>query len=114
MSLSSLADRGTGTLDIGDPDIRIEITGPRKNADGTLKWLDDKAHTINGHSLTFRLVHDHVRVLFSGDMNVEGSKHILEQAGAALGLDSHVFKSPHHGSHEFHQPYLNAVRPAIT
>lgn len=107
-------DRSTGTLDIGDAEIQLQITGPHKLSDSTLKWLGDKSHTINGHSLTFRLIHDHVRVLFSGDMNVEGSKHILAQPGAALGLDSHVFKSPHHGSHEFHQPFLNAVRPVIT
>lgn len=107
-------DRSFGELDIGDPEIRIEITGPQKESHGALKWFNDKAHTINGHSLTFRLIHDHVRVLLSGDMNVKGSKHILAQPGAALGLDAHVFKSPHHGSHEFHQPFLDAVRPVIT
>ena len=107
-------DSGVGTVDIGDPEIRIEITSPRKESDGTLLWFDDKSHTINGHSLTFRLIHDHVRVLFSGDMNIKGSKRILEDPGAALSLDSHVFKSPHHGSHEFHQPLLDAVRPLVT
>ncbi len=106
--------RGSGTLDIGDPDIRLEVTGPQREADGALKWFHDKSHTINGHSLTFRLVHDHVRILFSGDMNIDGAKHILAQPGAALGLDSHVLKSPHHGSHEFHQPFLNAVQPVVT
>ncbi len=107
-------DSDSGHIDIGDPEIQIEITGPKKNAGGTLKWLGDKSHTINGHSLTFRLSHDHVRVFFSGDLNVKGSIHILDQPGAAPKLDSHVFKSPHHGSHEFHQALLNAVRPLIT
>ncbi len=107
-------DNSAGTKKIGDPDIEIEITGPQLEPDGALKWLSDKAHTINGHSLTFRLIHDHVRVLFSCDMNVKGAKNLLKQPGAALGLNAHVFKSPHHGSHEFHQPYLNAIRPVIT
>lgn len=106
--------RDAAEVDIGDPDIRLEVTGPLKESDGTLKWFGDKSHTINGHSLTFRLIHDHVRVLFSGDINVEGSKHILAHPGAALGLDAHVLKSPHHGSHEFHQPYFDSVRPLIT
>ncbi len=106
--------RADAVLDVGDPAVRLEIVGPVRNADGTLDWLKDKSHTINGHSLTFRLVHDHVRVMFSGDMNVEGGRLLMAQPGAALALDSHVFKSPHHGSHEFHQPYLNAVRPLVT
>lgn len=106
--------KADGAVDVGDPDVRMEITSPIKESDGTLLWLKDKSHTINGHSLTFRLVHGHVRVCFSGDMNVEGGKHILAQPGGALSLDAHVFKSPHHGSHEFHIPYLDAVRPLIT
>lgn len=107
-------DQRAGTLDIGDPDIRLEITGPWLESDGTLAWLGNKSHTINGHSLTFRLIHDHVRVLFSGDMNVSGAKHILSHPIAALSLDSHVFKSPHHGSHDYYQPYLDVVRPVIS
>jgi len=106
--------RADGVLDVGDPAVRLEIVSPIKNSDGTLDWLKDKAHTINGHSLTFRLVHDHVRVMFSGDMNVEGGELLMSQPGAAMDLDSHVFKSPHHGSHEFYQPYFNAVRPLVS
>jgi len=53
---------GMATLDIGDPDIAIEIVGPRREPDGAFAWLN-----------------------------------------------SHVLKSPHHGSHEFHYPFLRAV-----
>lgn len=108
-------DRSAGTLDIGDPDVTVEILGPRLEPDGqSLKWLGDKAHTINGHSLTFRLTHGFVRTFFSGDLNVQGSEHLLEVPHAALGFNAHIFKSPHHGSHEFHQPLLDAVNPMIT
>ncbi|MEE8294623.1 MAG: hypothetical protein V3R64_02835, partial [Sphingomonadales bacterium] len=108
-------DESVKTLDIGDPDVRIEILGPRREADGaSVKWFSDKAHTINGHSLVFRLIHVRFRTFFSGDLNTKGSKHLLSFPNAALGFDSHIFKSPHHGSHDFHQPLLNAVRPMIT
>ena len=89
-------------------------TGPQREPDGSFHWFGDKSHTINGHSLTFRLVHDHVRVFCSGDLNVEGSRHLLDQSGGALSVDAHVLKSPHHGSHEFHRPFLAAVRPIVT
>ena len=29
-------------------------------------------------------------------------------------MNAHVFKAPHHGSHEFHPPLLEAVRPQIS
>lgn len=107
-------EQSTGQLDIGDPAIAIEILGPLRNADGSFDWFDDHAHTINGHSLCFRMVHGHVRILFSGDLNIPGSRHLLSQPGASLHFDSHVFKSPHHGSHEYYQPFLDAVRPIVS
>jgi len=101
-------------LDIGDPLVKLEIVGPRREADGNFKWLKSHSHTINGHSLMFRLVHNHVRFMFSGDANIQGGRHQMEEPGAALRFDSHVLKSPHHGSHEFHYPFLRAVRPLIS
>jgi len=55
-----------------------------------------------------------VRILFSGDINIEGGEHIMANPVVASKLDSHVFKTPHHGSHEFHYPFLAAVRPQIS
>ena len=107
-------DASMGHIDVGDPAIRMEIVAPVKHPSGGYEWLHDKSHTINGHSLMLRLVHDHVRMFFSGDANIEGSEHLLAQPGGAMALDAHVFKSPHHGSHEFHIPFLRAVRPLIS
>ena len=107
-------DSNQGILDIGDNDVRCEILGPVKESDGNLKWFSDKAHTINGHSLVFRLTYKHIRTFFSGDLNIKGSKHILAQQDASLKLNSHIFKAPHHGSHEFEQELFNAVNPQIT
>lgn len=108
-------DTSAGTLDVGDPDITIEVLGPRREGGGaSLPWFGDKAHTINGHSVVFRLTHGFVRTFFSGDLNIDGSEHLLDAPGAALKLNAHIFKSPHHGSHEFHQPLLNAINPMIS
>jgi hypothetical protein len=104
-----------GVLDVGDPDITLEIVGPRLEPGGqALPWFDDKAHTINGNSLVFRLTHDIVRTFFSGDLNEEGSDHLLSFPGAALQLNAHVFKTPHHGSHEYSQQLFNSVNPMIS
>ena len=108
-------DSSDGVMDIGDPDITFEIVGPVLESDNaSLKWFKNKSHTINGHSLVFRLTYQHARAFFSGDLNMEGSGHLLSQPNAALTLNAHVFKSPHHGSHEFSTSLLDAVNPMIT
>jgi hypothetical protein len=102
-------------LDIGDSEILCEIVGPVLESNGTsLVWLKDKPHTINGHSLVFRLIYDHIRVFFSGDLNERGSDHLLSQPNAALGVNAHVFKAPHHGSHEYSTEFFAAVNPMIS
>lgn len=107
-------DTASATLNVGDPDILVEILGPRREANGGLEWFGDKAHTINGHSLVFRLTYGFVRSFFSGDLNIQGSRHLLAAPGAALRFNAHIFKAPHHGSHEFHTPLLNAVNPMVS
>jgi competence protein ComEC len=104
-----------GILDIGDPDITLQILGPRLEADGTsLRWFKEPAPTINGHSLVFRLTHSFVRAFFSGDLNRDGSLHLLSFPNVAQQLNSHIFKAPHHGSHEYSQGLLNAVNPMVS
>jgi beta-lactamase superfamily II metal-dependent hydrolase len=104
-------------VDIGDPDILIEVLGPTveqpAGADA-LRWFGDKAHTINGHSVVLRLTYDQVSVLLTGDVNIEGAEPILAAPDLAAKLDAHVLKAPHHGSHEFTPAFLDAVNPQIT
>lgn len=107
-------DASVNTLDIGDPEITLEILSPVLEPDGSFDWFSNKSHTINGHSLTFRITYGHIRTFFSGDLNTKGSKHILKQPNMALKLNSHIFKSPHHGSHDYHQPLFNAISPMVT
>ncbi len=108
----------TGIIDTGDPDVTMEILGPiiehDQNGNPRLKWFKNHPHTINGHSVVFGLHYDDVCMLFSGDVNIEGSKYLLEHPGFEQKLRAHVLKTPHHGSHEFHPPFLEAVRPQIS
>lgn len=107
-------DRSHGIFNIGDPAITVEIVGPILDLDGTLRWLSDKSHTINGHSLTFRITHGAVRTFFAGDLNERGSDHLLAAPAGALDVNAHVFKAPHHGSHDYSEDLLAAVNPMIT
>lgn len=100
-------DSDSAPVDIGDPSVALEVLGPhldRLNGLPVFRWFGDGAHTINGHSVVLRLTYDQVSVLFSGDLNIEGAKHLLAVPGLDAMLDAHVFKAPHHGSHEFHPP----------
>lgn len=111
-------DSTTGLIDVGDPDVTLEIIGPRRESNGSYKWFDGRgakhSHTINGHSVIFRLQFDEISFLFSGDLNIEGAEHLLEDATLEKKMDAHVLKSPHHGSHEFDNAFLEAVRPQIS
>lgn len=108
-------DRSHGTLDVGDPNVTVEIIGPAlEPGGGSARWFGDRSHTINGQSLVFRLTYDGVRTFFSGDLNIPGSRHLLEQPNAALGVNAHILKAPHHGSHEFSEDLFSAVNPMLT
>jgi competence protein ComEC len=102
------------TPDLEIQDVKLEFLGPLREPGGALKWFDGKGPTINGHSVVFRLVHEDVRILFTGDINEEGAKHLMADYTIAQQLDAHVLKAPHHGSHDFYQPFLEAIRPMIT
>jgi hypothetical protein len=108
-------DRSDSLINIGDANVTCEIVGPVLEPDGhSLCWFGDKSHTINGHSLVFRLSYGNVRVFFSGDLNEEGSEYLLNVPNGALSLNAHIFKAPHHGSHDFSKELFEAVNPMIT
>lgn len=101
---------------MGDPAVTIEVLGPRVDHltgpdRDVFAWFGDKGLTINGHSVVLRLTYRDVRLLLSGDLNVEGSEHLMADPAITAKLDAHVLKAPHHGSHEFHRPFLKAVDP---
>jgi glyoxylase-like metal-dependent hydrolase (beta-lactamase superfamily II) len=113
-------DASSSLINIGDPKITLKVLGPRldeNQADNTpiYRWFDTHSHTINGHSLILKLTHDNtVTLLLSGDLNIEGSKNLLEDANLSNLMDAHILKAPHHGSHEYHRPWLDSVNPQIS
>ncbi len=114
-------DSRTGMLDVGDPSVRLEVLGPKLVPLGSstmgYPWFDSgskHSHTINGHSVVLRLVHGDVSMLLSGDLNIEGSEHLLGDPGIRAKMDAHVLKAPHHGSHEYTPEFIEAVSPQIS
>jgi len=113
----SSVDVSDETIDLDEPEIAVDILGPRRdtlNDKPVSKWFKDKSKTINGHSVVLRLTFDKVLILFSGDLNIEGAKHLIQDDAIKAKMDAHVFKAPHHGSHEFYIPFLKAVSPQIS
>lgn len=72
-----------------------------------------ESHTINGHSIAFRLTYGNVRVSFLGDLNHEGMA--LLRGRVPVGrLEAEILKAPHHGSADFDMATLRAVRPVVS
>ncbi|HEY8559016.1 MAG TPA: MBL fold metallo-hydrolase [Pyrinomonadaceae bacterium] len=73
------------------------------------------SHTINGHSIVFRLTYGRFNFLFTGDLNDEAAR-VLTRAhnSGELNLQAEVFKVPHHGSADFSGALLQAVSPVIS
>ena len=61
------------------------------------------SHTINGHSISFRLTFGNVRFNLTGDLNRE-----------SVQLRSEIVKAPHHGSHGFDFGALKAMAPVVS
>jgi beta-lactamase superfamily II metal-dependent hydrolase len=101
--------------------LRNPPKGPRTSEEFTS--LEDKkfsktysaSHTINGHSIVFRLRYGGFTFMFSGDLNDEAER-ILTKAHNRneINLQSEVFKVPHHGSHDFSGAFVAAVAPIIS
>jgi competence protein ComEC len=112
-------DASSSPIDVGDPEVKLEVLGPRlekhpSDNSSVYRWFGDHSHTINGHSVILKLVYKNVSFLFSGDLNIEGAKHLLEDNSLANRMDAHVLKAPHHGSQEYHRPWLESVNPQLT
>ena len=71
------------------------------------------SHTINGHSINFRLRYGNVRFMFTGDMNQEAGQR-LRQAKPNTAIRSEILKAPHHGSADFDMEFLKEVAPVVS
>jgi beta-lactamase superfamily II metal-dependent hydrolase len=94
--------------------------GPRIGHE-SLETTDLKAtglsasHTINGHSIVFRLTYGNFNYLFSGDLNDEAGRFLTREHNKGnLNLKADVFKVPHHGSADFSGAFIQAVAPIVS
>lgn len=124
-----------------EPDLKFEVLGPLTTKSGAvtgLKFLGDPprgprlgdevlnieengfkgmsaSHTINGHSIIFRLTYGGFRFLFTGDLNDESGRSLARaHREGKLSLEAEVFKVPHHGSADFSGGFLKAVAPIVS
>jgi beta-lactamase superfamily II metal-dependent hydrolase len=124
-----------------EPDVKFEVLGPLKTTSGGvtgLKFLGNPprgarlgkdvldieengfkgvsaSHTINGHSVIFKLTYGGFRFLFTGDLNDESGRSLARaHRDGALSLEAEVFKVPHHGSADFSGGFLQAVAPIVS
>jgi beta-lactamase superfamily II metal-dependent hydrolase len=73
------------------------------------------SHTINGHSIVFRLTYGGFSYLFCGDLNDEAARFLArEHNHGRINLASEVFKVPHHGSADFSGAFVQAVSPIVS
>ncbi|PZO42155.1 MAG: competence protein [Pseudanabaena frigida] len=73
------------------------------------------SHTINGHSIVFRLRYGGFSFLFCGDLNDEASRILARKhQNGEINLRSEVFKVPHHGSADFSGAFFQMVSPIIS
>lgn len=73
------------------------------------------SHTINGHSVIFRMNYGRFNFLFTGDLNDESGRTLSAAHGQGkINLQSEVFKVPHHGSADFSGAFIQAVAPVIS
>jgi beta-lactamase superfamily II metal-dependent hydrolase len=73
------------------------------------------SHTINGHSIVFRLTYGRMSYLFTGDLNDESSRFLTrEHNSGTINLKAEVFKVPHHGSADFSGAFIQAVAPIVS
>ena len=81
------------------------------NSDPSDSFSD--SHTINGHSIAFRLTYGNVRFNFTGDLNQE-SMALMRQRLPLAALEAEIVKAPHHGSADFDFQALQAMRPVVS
>ncbi|MCR9196066.1 MAG: MBL fold metallo-hydrolase [Hyphomonas sp.] len=71
------------------------------------------SHTINGHSIGFKLTFGHVSILFTGDLNQQSMDRI-DDALPDFNFRAEVLKAPHHGAEDFDLNLLKKVEPIVS
>jgi beta-lactamase superfamily II metal-dependent hydrolase len=121
---------------LNDEEVRVDLLGPiaeDTSAGPGLRFMRDPpddaslmlgtvnagggswsaSHTINGHSIAFRLRYRNVRFMFTGDLNQESSQK-LREAFPNTSFRAEILKAPHHGSADFDMEFLKEVGPVVS
>lgn len=73
------------------------------------------SHTINGHSVVFKLTYGGFSYLFTGDINDQSSRILAQKhQNGEINLKSEIFKDSHHGSKDFSGVFLQMVSPVVS
>lgn len=123
------ADVGTLPGLMPKHDLQVEVLGPLVEPDARgrprLRCLGSFSLTKNGHSLILRVTYGAVRILLGGDLNSPAEELLLSHYGEGLSgeaqleavrrrLGADIVKSFHHGSGDFRERFLQALRPVAT
>lgn len=111
------ADYQTGLIrvPIAGKTLKLEFLAPVIKHDPVeYLYLDDEAHTINGHSVVLKLTYGSRSVLFGGDLNSQAEDHLLKHYGENNPFEVDIAKSCHHGASEFTIEYMAKVNPYAT
>jgi len=113
--LPTTAGGVTGLKFLGDPPTGPRVGHESLSTDAKAFKGFSASHTINGHSIVFRLRYGGFSYLFAGDLNDEAGRTLARkhQAGE-VNLRSEVFKVPHHGSADFSGAFLQMVSPIVS
>lgn len=96
----TLARRGKN-FNLGE--VALDVLSPPE------KLLDNVRSPENGNSIVMRLCYGDIKLLFTGDIEGETEKFLLE---SGEDLASHILKVPHHGISTSSTPdFLDTVRP---
>ncbi|MEZ5420497.1 MAG: MBL fold metallo-hydrolase [Vicinamibacterales bacterium] len=100
---------------LGDPPKGPRLGHESIDVDNTPFKGHSASHTINGHSVVFRLTYGGYSYLFAGDLNDQASRFLTREHNAGrVNLRSEVFKVPHHGSADFSGAMFQAVSPVVS
>lgn len=107
--------KATGLKFLGDPPKGPRVGHASLDVSGDAFRGYSASHTINGHSIVFRLKYGGFSYLFTGDLNDEAGRTLCRKhQGGEITLRSEVFKVPHHGSSDFSGAFLERVSPVVS
>lgn len=103
--------------DLVDVEVRLPGLGSQwRNANTTFTYLSpsDEEYTGNNDSLVLLMEHEDYKVLFTGDLEIDGENEILKNYGDLLE-DTTILKVGHHGSKTSSgEDFLERLRPDLS